>query len=91
MSAAYRSPHEAPRGERPVVVAARDLVAAYDEEVALRAPSLDFCGGAVHGVIGPNGAGKSTLLRTLALGPITPWTAPPQKSSEGARRATSSS
>jgi len=66
MSAVYRSPHEAPRGERPVVVAARDLIAAYDEEVALRAPSLDFRGGTVHGVIGPNGAGKSTLLRTLA-------------------------
>ncbi|MFO0601673.1 MAG: ABC transporter ATP-binding protein [Polyangiales bacterium] len=66
MTSAYRTPHDAPKSEGPVVVSVRGLVAAYDEEVALRVASLDFRAGLVHGIIGPNGAGKSTLLRAIA-------------------------
>lgn len=67
MSAAYRDP-ASDRSERegPEVASVRDLLAAYDEDIVLRVPSLCLRGGSVYGLIGPNGAGKSTLLRTFA-------------------------
>lgn len=67
MSAAYRDPGFRPLGAQgPEVASVRDLLAAYDEDIVLRVPSLTLRGGSVYGLIGPNGAGKSTLLRTFA-------------------------
>jgi ABC-2 type transport system ATP-binding protein len=66
MSGVYRELHAEARDEGEVVVAVRDLVVAYDEDIALRVASLDVRAGVVHGLVGPNGAGKSTLLRAMA-------------------------
>ena len=67
MSTAYRDPpDDRPAREGSVVASVRDLLAAYDEDIVLRVPSLALHGGSVYGLIGPNGAGKSTLLRTFA-------------------------
>src|SRR5262249_46923250 len=43
-----------------------DLVASYDEVVALKAVSLEVRNGEVVALIGANGAGKTTMLRVLS-------------------------
>jgi len=53
------------------VVRVRDLVARYDDVVALRGVDLDMAPGEVIALMGRNGAGKSTLLANL-VGLATP-------------------
>lgn len=47
-------------------VTARDLVAAYDDKVAIARSTFSIPAGRVTAVIGPNGSGKSTLLNVIA-------------------------
>ena len=54
-----------------MLVATRDLAAAYDGPPVLRDVSFELAAGERIGVLGPNGGGKSTLFRVL-LGELRP-------------------
>ncbi|MFO7778380.1 MAG: zinc ABC transporter ATP-binding protein AztA [Nitriliruptoraceae bacterium] len=47
-------------------VVGRDLVLAWDNQVALRASDFEIPVGSLTALIGPNGSGKSTLLHAIA-------------------------
>jgi ATP-binding cassette subfamily F protein uup len=52
--------------ERPVILAASDLVVRFNEQVLLDAASMGLAEGDHVGLVGRNGSGKSTFLRILA-------------------------
>jgi ABC-type sugar transport system ATPase subunit len=49
------------------IIALRDAVVSYREDVALRGVSLDVAKGELLAIMGPNGSGKTTIL-TLVNG-----------------------
>ena len=51
---------------RPPAVAAREVVLAYGERVALASSDFVIPSGALTALIGPNGSGKSTILNAIA-------------------------
>ena len=51
---------------RPPAVAAREVVLAYGERVALASSDFVIAAGALTALIGPNGSGKSTILNAIA-------------------------
>jgi ABC-type multidrug transport system ATPase subunit len=48
-------------------VVTEKLTRRYGYRVALKAVSLEFSEGGIHGLFGANGAGKTTLLRVISL------------------------
>jgi heme exporter protein A len=48
-------------------VVAEKLTRRYGYRVALKAVSVEFSEGGIHGLFGANGAGKTTLLRVISL------------------------
>jgi branched-chain amino acid transport system ATP-binding protein len=75
-------PDVASNGQRPVMLAARNVSAGYHGVPVVRNLELEVCAGEVVLLAGPNGAGKTTTMMTLAgalrpLGGITEFAGAP--------------
>ncbi|WP_449255316.1 sugar ABC transporter ATP-binding protein [Bosea sp. (in: a-proteobacteria)] len=58
--------HPPPQGDKPLLLAARDVTKTFDRTRALAGADFELAEGEIHGLLGANGAGKSTLSKIIS-------------------------